>query len=126
MGYLSNRLLAERDVLLATKRYFAIITLPMSRTLTPIDISHLPDLLRLAEEVQNTKTPRILKRDNETVAMLMPVGTPVKPEKKPSPTKADYDASLAALGSWRDLDPDALIAHVYRAREEGSRPTTRP
>ncbi len=98
----------------------------MSRTLTPIDISHLPDLLRLAEEVQNTKTPRILKRDSETVAMLMPVGTTIKPEKKPSPTKADYEASLAAIGSWHDLDADALIAHVYRAREAGSRPATQP
>ncbi len=95
------------------------------RTLTPIDISNLPDLLRLAEEVKETKTPRILKRDNETVAMLMPVGTAVKPVKKPKPTKADYDASLAALGSWRDLDPDALIAQVYRAREEGNRSAPR-
>ncbi len=96
------------------------------KTLTPIDISNLPDLLRIAEEVQATKTPRILKRDTETVAMLMPVGTAVKPEKKPKPTKTDYEASLAALGSWSDLDSDELIAHVYRAREAGSRPATRP
>ena len=101
----------------------------MSTNFTSIDISTistLPDLLRLVEEVKETKTPRILKRDSEPVALLMPVGTAVKPEKKPKPTKADYDASLAALGSWRDLDPDALIADVYRAREEGSRPATRP
>ena len=96
------------------------------RTLTPIDISNLPDLLRIAEEVQTTKTPRILKRDREPVAMLMPVGTAIKLEKKPAPTKADYEASLAAIGSWSDLDTNAVIAHVYRAREEGSRPATRP
>ena len=96
------------------------------RNLTPIDISNFPDLLRIAEEVKATKTPRILKRESEPVAMLMPVGTAVKPETKPKPTKADYEASLAAIGSWRDLDSDALIAHVYRAREEGSRPPTRP
>ncbi len=101
----------------------------MSRTLTPIDISTIstiPDLLRLVEEVKSTKQPRLLKQDNETVAMLIPVGTAVKPEKKSKPTKADYEASLAAIGSWSDLDPDALIADVYRAREEGSRPATRP
>ncbi len=34
----------------------------MSRTLTPIDISNLPDLERIAEEVRATKTPRILTR----------------------------------------------------------------
>lgn len=95
------------------------------RNLTPIDISNLPDLLRIAEEVQATKTPRILKRDHEPVAVPMPVGTAVKPSKKPAPTKADYDASLAAIGSWRDLDPDALITQVYRAREAGSRSSTR-
>jgi hypothetical protein len=100
-------------------------TPPMEPKLIPIDISNLPDLLRLAEEVQNTKTPRILKRDTETVAVLMPVGSAVKPEKKPAPTKAAYDASLAAIGSWSDLDSDALIAHVYRARKEGSRPAPR-
>ncbi len=100
----------------------------MSTNLTSIDITSmkLPDLFRLVEEVNATKQPRILKRDREPVAMLMPVGIAIKPEKKPAPTKADYDASLAAIGSWRDLDADALIAHVYRARKEGSRPTTRP
>ena len=101
----------------------------MSTNFTSIDISTistLPDLLRLVEEVKETKTPRILKRDSEPVALLMPVGTTIKPKKKRAPTKADYDASLAAIGSWRDLNADELIAHVYGAREEGSRPTTRP
>jgi hypothetical protein len=98
----------------------------MTSDLTPIDISNLPDLIRLAEEVNTTKQPRLLKRDRQTVAVLMPVGSAVKPTKKPAPTKANYDASLAAIGSWRDLDADELIAQVHRAREEGSRPPTRP
>ena len=100
----------------------------MSGNLTSIDIStmKLPDLFRMVEEVNTTKQPRLLKRESKAVAMLMPVGTAIKPEKKRATTKADYAASLTTLGSWRDLDPDALIAHVYRAREEGSRPATRP
>src|SRR6266436_1738485 len=73
---------------------------------TPIDISHLPDLLRLVEEVKTTKQPRILKRDNETVAMLMPVGTGVKSKKHRAKTKADYTAFRAAFGSWKDVDTD--------------------
>jgi len=28
----------------------------------------------------------------------------------------------ATVGSWADLDADELIAELYRAREEGSRP----
>ncbi len=42
----------------------------MSRHLTPIDISHNPELLHIAEEVRATKKPYILKRDDETVAIL--------------------------------------------------------
>jgi hypothetical protein len=38
----------------------------------------------------------------------------------------DPDAARAALsetvGSWADLDTDALITDIYRRREEGSRP----
>jgi hypothetical protein len=28
-------------------------------------------------------------------------------------------------GSWADIDPDALVAAIYRAREEGTRPPLR-
>ena len=91
----------------------------MSNTLTPIDISTMPELARIVEEVAATKTPRELKRDNTTVAVLMPV-TPAKQ------AKTVYEASLAAIGSWSDLDADELIAKIYRWREEGSRPANRP
>src|SRR5690348_3437860 len=47
----------------------------MSRHLTPIDISNIPDLLRIVEEMRHSKEPRILKRDSEPVAMLMPMET---------------------------------------------------
>ncbi len=36
------------------------------------------------------------------------------------------EAIAATAGSWADLDADRLIADLYRAREEGSRPDTRP
>ena len=91
----------------------------MSSHLTPLDISTSPELLRLVEEVATTKKPRELKRDNQTVAVLMPVA----PAKK---AKTVHEASLAAIGSWSDLDTDELIAKIYRWREEGSRPANRP
>ena len=47
----------------------------MSRHLTPIDISNFPDLVRLVEEMQQTKAPRILKQGSAPVAMLMPMDT---------------------------------------------------
>ena len=45
---------------------------------------------------------------------------------------ADYDPEAvrevvaATAGAWADLDADELIAALYRARREGSRPPDRP
>ncbi|MDO8690231.1 MAG: hypothetical protein Q7R39_09535 [Dehalococcoidia bacterium] len=36
------------------------------------------------------------------------------------------EAIAVTAGSWADLDADALITALYRAREEGSRPASRP
>lgn len=32
------------------------------------------------------------------------------------------EAIRETAGSWADVDPDALVAAIYRAREEGSEP----
>ncbi len=45
---------------------------------------------------------------------------------------AGYDPELVGqvlaetAGSWADLDTDKMIADLYRARDEGSRPANRP
>ena len=88
----------------------------MSST-TPIDISTMPDLVQIVEEVAATQTPRELKRDNQIVAVLTPVKT--KNAEK-------WEKIRATFGSWSDLDADELIATIHRWRQEGSRPATRP
>jgi hypothetical protein len=95
----------------------------MSNVPSPIDISKIPELRDLVEEVEATKKPRTLKRDEKVVAIISPVL-----DEKPEASKKDaaYQASLAAIGSWSDLDADEIIANIYRWREEGSRPPTRP
>src|SRR5947209_13455194 len=95
----------------------------MSRHLLPFDISNHPDLLRLAEEVNTTKSPRKLMRDNETLAVVMPVGTILPAKKKRAKTKADYEAFKSAAGSWKEVDTDKLIKNIYAARR---RSNTRP
>lgn len=45
----------------------------MSRHLTPIDISHIPDLVRIVEDMKDAKEPRILKKGSAQVAVLMPL-----------------------------------------------------
>lgn len=39
---------------------------------TPLDISNIPDLVRIVEKVEATKKPLELQKDNKIVAVLMP------------------------------------------------------
>jgi hypothetical protein len=95
----------------------------MTTNPTPIDISNMPDLMRLAEEVEMTKKPRKLIKDKKTVAILMPTGTSLSPKKKRSKTKADYETFRAAFGSWSDVDTEALLKNIYTDRRQTN---TRP
>ena len=88
----------------------------MRSTLTPIDVSNMPDLLDLVEEVEATKKPRALLRDNKPVALLTSIFE----------NKEKWEKIKATFGSWSDLAPDKLIADIHRWRVEGSRPATRP
>ncbi len=88
----------------------------MSTHPTPIDISQMPDLVDLVEEVNATKTPRELRRGNKPVAVLTPI----------LEHEAEWEKIKATFGSWSDLDADELIENIQRWREEGSRPANRP
>lgn len=49
----------------------------MSNTPVPVDIRSISsnkDLLRLAQEVSETQTPRALTKDDKTLAVLVPAG----------------------------------------------------
>jgi len=88
----------------------------MSST-TPIDISNMPDLARIVDEVAATKTPRELKRDNKIVAVLTPVKTAGKQQKQ----KAIAE-TLALAGAWKDLDFNDMLEQLDKIRHE-SKPT---
>lgn len=93
---------------------------------TTIDISNNPDLLRLVEEVETTKRPRKLMRDNHIVAILTPS---IKPHKRKDRTKANYEAFRSAFGSWKDVDTDTLLNNIYedrRRRNALSSPNIQP
>ena len=81
----------------------------------------MPDLARIVEEVEATKKPRELRRDNKTVAVIAPAKK-VPAKKKREKTKADYEAFKSAAGGWKDIDTDKLIADIYAARRQSNRP----
>jgi len=47
----------------------------MAREMKPIDITHTPDVLRLAEEVARSGVPHVLRRDNEDLVEVRPVSS---------------------------------------------------
>ena len=53
----------------------------MSSNITPIDISNMPDLVRLVEDMKRAKEPRILKKGSAPVAMLVPMTTATEHHK---------------------------------------------
>ncbi len=71
---------------------------------TPIDITNMPDLVRIAEEVEATNKPRALKRDNTPIAILAPVKLKQSSKAK---SKAVKEA-LALAGAWKDLPSDQM------------------
>ncbi len=85
---------------------------------TPIDITNIPELVRIAEEVEATKKPRVLKRDNTPIAML----TPVKKHQSAQAKQKAIKATLALAGAWGDRDWNEVEAELDRIRHS-SKPT---
>jgi len=79
----------------------------MSSMLSPVDISNMPDLLDLVEEVEATKTPRELKRDDKVVAVLSPV---VQKKKANQESTGDALLRLAKLGEKLQVKAPADVS----------------
>jgi hypothetical protein len=111
-----------------------------SKPLMSVDISDAPDMLRLAEEVNATDEPRLLRRGGDPVAVLVPLddemvrefyanrGRPTTGRGAPRRrrreiTAEDLEAFRAAAGGWADVDTDKLIEDIYATREISVRPT---
>ena len=89
----------------------------------PIDISNIPELVRIAEEVEATKTPRELIRENKPVALITPMTGAKKIKKQKAKTKADYEAFKSAAGGWKDfVDTEKLKRDIYESRKISTRP----
>lgn len=90
----------------------------------PLDISDMPDMLRIAEEVKKSHEPRVLRRADEDLVMVIPV--PARTARA-SRARGDDDirAFRSAAGGWSDLDADKLIDDIYEARRSSSRPPVR-
>ena len=89
----------------------------MALELTPIDISALPELVRLAEEVRTTGESRVLTRDDEVLAVLSPVQRPQRKRANTGLVTED-DPLLALIGIGHSGIPGGVSGkkHEYLAR----------
>ncbi len=87
------------------------------RHLKSIDITNVPELLRIVEEIRQSEEPRLLRRDSEDLAILTPVKSLPKRAPKRTKSKADYEAFRSAFGGWkRIVDADALKKDLASSR----------
>jgi hypothetical protein len=96
----------------------------MERKLKPLDISALPDLLRLVDVIVEADEPLVLRRRGEDVAVLTPVVHRGHPgTRRPAIDDAEAErAFLATAGSWKGLvDAEQLKARI-RAERGSDRP----
>ncbi len=84
----------------------------MIRHIIPIDISNMPDLLDLVEEVESTKKPHELRRDNKPVAILTPIteNKGVNASDHRSETTGEALLRLAKLGEELQLKAPADLS----------------
>src|SRR6266550_2855875 len=96
----------------------------MNSTLTPIDISNHPDMLHLAEEVRATRTPRVLKRDRESIAVVMPLATalPLQGQDiwKHYDAKRVQKALKESAGALAEVDTETLLSDIAAQRAQNT------
>jgi hypothetical protein len=80
----------------------------MARNLRRFDISHMPDLARLAEEVRATNTPRVLQRSDADVAVL------ISPELRDRYQQQVMEDFFRAIDELQERNRNAVPAEVER------------
>ena len=88
----------------------------MAHEIIPIDITNAPELRRLAEEVAKSRTPRVLRRDNEDIAVLSPAPAR-KRRSRGVRTAADLKAFRSSAGGWKGIvDVDKFLHDIDESR----------
>jgi hypothetical protein len=82
-----------------------------------IDISRMPELLHLAQEVRSTNEPRILQQESEDLAILSPVWPKKRAKATAQPVTSD-DALFRLIGIGKSGIPGGVSGkkHEYLAR----------
>jgi len=74
----------------------------------------------LAEDVRQSNQPRVLRRDNEDIAVLVPMDHVANNEAGDSNGTQDPTAHERTVNEWQDVDTDTLIATLYKEKMHGA------
>ncbi len=81
------------------------------------EIQGLPELVRLAEEVQTTQEPRVLTRKGKELVIVQPAATPRSRKSLGGRRLTHEDALWRLVGSASSAEPtDASKKHEYLAQ----------
>ena len=88
-----------------------------------IDISSMPELLHIVQEVRTTNEPAVLQQENEDVAMLTPIKSAGKRRGRGKPVTADDPLwKLVGIGRSGKGDVSAnkhqYLAEAYLPRKQ--------
>jgi hypothetical protein len=91
----------------------------MAKEKTPkrIDISRMPELVTLAQEVRSTNEPAVLQQDSEDLALLSPVRPKKRSQTRAKPVTSE-DALFRLIGIGKSGIPGGVSGkkHEYLAR----------
>lgn len=91
----------------------------MSPSAVRTDVSQMPDVLALAEEVARTGIPHLLERAEQTLAIISPLRPNSLRRRRVTP-RSGHESLLSAFGAWKDsIDPEAMKRMIRDGREDG-------
>ena len=93
----------------------------MAKEVQSVDISHVPEVLRLAEEVQKTKQPRLLTRDDKQLAVIMPLQQG-RPRGRRTGAITRDDPLFRMIGTGRSGIPGGISGRKYDYFAKAFRP----
>jgi len=95
---------------------------------TPLDITNIPELRHLVDEMRESKQPSLLKQDRVSVALLIPLETMLT-QAVPSPKEdiwAGYDAGKVrtvlaqSAGTLAGVNKESLLTDIRSQRTQES------
>lgn len=72
--------------------------------------------------VTNEQITIVVEDETGHQMVLRPAQKSVPAPRRTKKSKIDYEALAAAAGSWKDVDTDTLIKHLYESRTITTRP----